>query len=169
MRAKSFDGMVCPIAGALAVIGDRWGALVLRDLTVGLSRYDEFRRSSGITNAMLSDRLKHLESSGLVGRRPYQTNPERLEYFLTEKGWEIVPLMVTLADLGERWGASGADGPPLKFVNRRTDAVAKSAIVDQATGVELRPRDLTAQPGPGADDLVRWRLTRRRARQDCIE
>jgi DNA-binding HxlR family transcriptional regulator len=47
MRSKGFDGMVCSIAGVLAAIGDRWGALILRDLTFGLSRYDDFRRSSG--------------------------------------------------------------------------------------------------------------------------
>ncbi|MDI7048078.1 winged helix-turn-helix transcriptional regulator, partial [Escherichia coli] len=60
MRSKGFDGMVCSIAGAMAAIGDRWGLLILRDLVLGLSRYDEFRQSSGITNATLSDRLKHL-------------------------------------------------------------------------------------------------------------
>jgi DNA-binding HxlR family transcriptional regulator len=48
-----------------------------------LSRYDDFRRSSGITNATLSDRLKHLEASALVERSRYQTNPDRFEYLMT--------------------------------------------------------------------------------------
>jgi len=59
MRSKSFDGMACSIAGVLEAIGDRWAVLILRDLSLGLSRYDDLRRSTGITNATLSDRLKH--------------------------------------------------------------------------------------------------------------
>jgi DNA-binding HxlR family transcriptional regulator len=61
MRSKNFDGMACSIAGALEAIGDRWAVLILRDLSLGLSRYEELRRSTGVTNATLSDRLKHLE------------------------------------------------------------------------------------------------------------
>ena len=69
--------MVCPIAGALSVIGDLWAFLILRDLLVGIRRYDDFRRSSGITNATLSSRLKHLEAVGLIERHQYQSGPDR--------------------------------------------------------------------------------------------
>ena len=159
MRSKGFDGMVCPIAGALAAIGDRWGALILRDLSLGIGRYDEFRRSTGVTNATLSDRLKHLEAQGLVERRLYQSNPERHEYRLTAKGWEIVPVMVALAELGERWDAESGGSPPLVFVNRHTKAPVRSTLVDQKTGEALKFSDLRPTSGPGADDLVRWRLS----------
>src|SRR6202044_2410633 len=92
MRSKGFDGMVCSSAGVMAEIGDRWGLLILRDLVLGLSRYEDFRQSSGVTNATLSDRLKHLEAGGLIERRRYQESPERFEYHLTEKGRQIAPL-----------------------------------------------------------------------------
>ena len=164
MRSKGFDGMVCSIAGVLAAIGDRWGALILRDLSLGLSRYDELRASTGVTNVTLADRLKHLEAQGLVERRRYQTHPERHEYRLTPKGWDIVPVLVTMADLGDRWGASGAAGPPLKFVNRRTGAPVRPALIDQETGRPLAVSDLRPIEGPGADDLVRWRISRAEAR-----
>jgi DNA-binding Lrp family transcriptional regulator len=72
MRSKSFDGMACSIAGALEAIGYRWAVLILRDLSLGLSRYEELRRSTGVTNATLSDRLKHLEDNELIERRRYQ-------------------------------------------------------------------------------------------------
>jgi DNA-binding HxlR family transcriptional regulator len=160
MRSKGFDGMVCSIAGVLAAIGDRWGALILRDLTFGLSRFEDFRRSTGVTNATLSDRLKELERHGLIERRRYQESPERFEYHLTEMGWEIVPVMIALAELGDRWGASGADGPPVAFINRRTGAAVKTALIDQETGERLAARDLRAKEGPGADDLVRFRLSK---------
>src|ERR1700744_285301 len=106
MRSKSFDGMVCSIAGAMGAIGDRWGLLILRDLVCGIHRYDDFRKSSGITNATLSDRLKHLEAGGLVERRLYQSNPERFEYHLTQRGSRVAPLMPVLAQIGDCWEVS---------------------------------------------------------------
>jgi DNA-binding HxlR family transcriptional regulator len=159
MRSKGFDGMVCPIAGVMAVIGDRWGLVILRDLVCGLARYEDFRRSSGVTNATLSDRLKQLEANGLVERRRYQVNPERFEYLLTAKGRHIAPLMPVLAQIGDRMGVSGAAMPPMKFVNRKTGAEARFGFIDQRTGERVTAADLEIEAGPGADDLVRWRLS----------
>ena len=169
MRSKGFDGMVCSIAGVMAAIGDRWGLLILRDLVFGLSRYDEFRQSSGVTNATLSDRLKQLEANGLVERRRYQENPERFEYLLTQKGWQVAALMPVLAQIGDRLGVSGASAPPMTFVNRKTGAEVRWGFIDQETGEQLSAGDLAIKEGPGADDLVRWRLSqgehrRRKAR-----
>ncbi|WP_053572188.1 winged helix-turn-helix transcriptional regulator [Caballeronia cordobensis] len=158
MRSKGFDGMVCSIAGIMAAIGDRWGLLILRDLVCGLSRYDEFRQSSGITNATLSDRLKHLETNGLVERRRYQVNPERFEYVLTQKGRQIAPIMPVLAQIGDRLDVSGASAPPMKFVNRKTGAEIRWGFIDQKTGEQISAADVIIKEGPGADDLVRWRL-----------
>ena len=159
MRSKSFDGMVCPIAGIMAAIGDRWGLLILRDLVLGLSRYEEFRQSSGVTNATLSDRLKHLEANGLVERRRYQVSPERFEYVLTRRGRQIAPVMAVLTQIGDRLNVSGAAAPPLKFVNRKTGAGAGWSFIDQNTGERLSPVDIAIEEGPGADDLMRWRLS----------
>ncbi|MGF6763999.1 DNA-binding HxlR family transcriptional regulator [Paraburkholderia sp. GAS33] len=159
MRSKGFDGMVCSIAGVMAVIGDRWGLLILRDLVFGLSRYDEFRQSSGITNATLSDRLKHLEANGLVERRRYQVNPDRFEYLLTRKGWQVAPVMPVLAEIGDSLGVSGASAPPMKFVNRNTGAEVRWSFIDQKTGEQLSAADVAIKEGPGADDLLRWRLS----------
>jgi len=73
--------MACSIAGVLEAIGDRWAVLILRDLSLGLSRYDDLRRSTGITNATLSDRLKHLEDNELIERRPTRTIPSDMNTF----------------------------------------------------------------------------------------
>ena len=78
MRTKIFDGMVCSIACVLDAVGDRWAMLILRDLSLGLSKYEDFRKSTCITHATLSDRLKHLEDNELIERRRYQTNPNAL-------------------------------------------------------------------------------------------
>jgi DNA-binding HxlR family transcriptional regulator len=159
MKSKSFDGMACSIAGVLDAIGDRWAVLILRDLSLGLSRYEDLRRSTGVTNATLSDRLKHLEDSELIDRRRYQTNPERHEYVLTAKGRDTILVMQALLQVGDKWAVSGNAGPPLKFVDRKTGHAVKLAMVDNETGQRVGKQDLLPQAGPGADELVRWRLT----------
>ena len=140
--------------------------LILRDLVCGLARYEDFRRSSGVTNATLSDRLKHLEANGLIERRRYQVSPERFEYFLTDKGRQIAPVMLMLSQIGDRWQVSGASAPPLKFVNLKTGGDVAWCFVDQNTGERLSAQDLGIQEGPGADDLVRWRLSHAAHRRD---
>src|ERR1700716_180858 len=159
MRSKGFDGMACSIAGVLEAIGDRWAVLILRDLSLGLRRYEDLRRSTGVTNATLSDRLKHLEDNELIERRRYQVNPERYEYILTSKGRDTILVMQALAQVGDKWAVSGNAGPPLRFVDRNTGHIVKLAMVDEETGQRVRPRDLLPREGPGADELVRWRLT----------
>jgi DNA-binding HxlR family transcriptional regulator len=159
MRSKGFDGMACSIAGVLAAIGDRWAVLILRDLSLGLSKYEDLRRSTGVTNATLSDRLRHLEDNELIERRRYQVNPERYEYVLTRKGKDTTLLTQALIQVGDKWAVAGGAGPPLKFTNRKTGAAVKLALVDQKTGEAVQLNDLQPQEGPGADDLVRWRLT----------
>ena len=159
MKSKSFEGMACSIAGVLEAIGDRWAILILRDLSLGLSRYEDLRRSTAVTNATLSDRLKHLEDSELVERRQYQTNPERYEYVLTSKGRDTILVLQALVQVGDKWAVSGDAGPPLKFVDRKTGHPVKLAMVDNETGQRVRTQDLQPQEGPGADELIRWRLT----------
>jgi DNA-binding HxlR family transcriptional regulator len=158
MRSKSFDGMVCSIAGVLDAVGDRWAMLILRDLGLGLRRYDDLRQSTDVTHATLSDRLKHLEANGLIERRLYQTGPDRYEYVLTRKGADIILVIQALAQIGDKWQVTGDEGPPLKFVNRNNGRPVKVALVDEKSGEIVRPRDVRPRAGPGADDLVRWRL-----------
>jgi len=159
MRSKSFEGMACSIAGVLEAIGDRWAVLILRDLSLGLAKYEDLRKSTDVTNATLSDRLKHLEDNELIERRLYQTNPERYEYFLTAKGRDIILVIQALAQVGDKWAVSGDAGSPLRFVDRKTGHLVMLAMVDRETGQRVRAQDLLPQEGPGADDLVRWRLT----------
>ncbi len=86
MKAKSFAGMRCSVAGALEMIGDRWTLLLLRDLGMGLSRFDEFQSSTGIANTTLATRLRNLERNGIIARTRYLERPPRDAYHLTDKG-----------------------------------------------------------------------------------
>jgi DNA-binding HxlR family transcriptional regulator len=160
MRSKGFDGMACSIAGVLDAVGDRWAILILRDLSLGLSKYEDLRKSTGVTHATLSDRLKHLEESELIERRQYQTRPDRYEYLLTRKGREVILVVQALAQVGDKWAITGNAGPPLKFINKNSGRPVKLALVDDKSGELVRLRDVLPQAGPGADDLVRWRLAK---------
>jgi DNA-binding MarR family transcriptional regulator len=112
-----------------------------------------------VTNATLSNRLKHLEDNELIERSRYQTNPERYEYVLTAKGRDTILVMQALLQVGDKWAVSGSAGPPLKFVDRKTGHAVKLAMVDNETGQRVRTQDLQPQAGPGADELIHWRLT----------
>ena len=160
MRSKGFEGMACSIAGVLDAVGDRWAVLILRDLGLGLSRYEDFRKSTGVTNATLSDRLRHLEQRGLIERRQYQTGPDRYEYVLTRKGRDIILVIQALLQVGDKWAITGEAGPPLKFVDRTSGRSVRLALVDEKTGERVCATDVRPRPGPGADDLVRWRVAK---------
>jgi DNA-binding HxlR family transcriptional regulator len=160
MRSKSFEGMVCSIAGVLDALGDRWAVLILRDLSLGLSRYEDLRKSTGVTNATLTDRLRHLEENELIERRLYQAGPDRYDYLLTRKGSEVMLVIQALLQVGDKWAIAAGLGPPLKFVNRNTGRAVKLALVEEKSGEPVRFRDVWPQAGPGADDLVRWRLSK---------
>jgi DNA-binding HxlR family transcriptional regulator len=161
MKKKSFRGMSCSIAGALEVVGDGWAILIVRDLGLGLCRYDDLQRSTGIPSTTLAERLKHLEQTGMVERRPYQDNPLRYEYALTRKGREFGLVIMALAQWGDRWDAAGTGDPPVQFVDRSTGRKVQLKYVDAASGEPVASRNIEVRPGRGADELVHWRLAHR--------
>lgn len=91
----------CVIAQTLDVLGDRWTLLILRDLMAGLHRYNDILEScSGMSPNVLSDRLKRLEAGGLVIRSYFKELPPRVEYTLTDKGWAVRPILLSMLDWG---------------------------------------------------------------------
>lgn len=92
--------MKCHIAHALEAIGDEWSILIIRDAVKGMTRYDEFRESLGISPTVLSRRLNTMVNSGIFEKRLYSERPPRHEYILTPAGRELEVLIKSL----ERWG-----------------------------------------------------------------
>lgn len=91
----------CPIATTLDCIGDSWSLVIVRDMTTGKTRYGEFLDSpEGITTNILANRLNQLETLGLISKAPYQTNPVRNEYTLTDSGRDLIPVLQAMC----RWG-----------------------------------------------------------------
>ena len=95
----------CPVARALDVIGEKWSLLVLRDLfRRGALRFQDFEQGlGGVAPNTLSARLKSLEGAGVIGTRLYQSHPPRYEYFLTDKGKALGPVLKALYTWGERY------------------------------------------------------------------
>lgn len=97
-------GQKCPVARTLDLIGERWTLLILRDLFLeGSRRFQDFQESMpGLAPNTLSARLKTLEASGLIARRLYSEHPPRPEYFLTDKGKSLGPILKALREWGTR-------------------------------------------------------------------
>lgn len=95
---------VCPIANAARLLGDRWTLVILRDLADGALRFSELEHSSGgISPRTLADRLRQMESQGLVRRESFREIPPRVQYSLTEKGIAALPVIDALRTFGDSW------------------------------------------------------------------
>ena len=94
------------MARALDAIGEKWSLLVLRDLyRKGPLRFQELEQAlGGVAPNTLSARLKSLEGAGVIATRLYETHPPRYEYFLTDKGKALGPVLKALHSWGERYG-----------------------------------------------------------------
>ncbi|MFV8160988.1 winged helix-turn-helix transcriptional regulator [Mycobacterium sp. 134] len=102
-RGKPAQETLCPIARAAAVIGDRWSIVVLREMFLGTTRFDDLQVQTGATAQMLAARLKQLQSEGLVARHLYSERPARHDYHLTEMGRGFLPVILALRAWGEIW------------------------------------------------------------------
>lgn len=110
---------VCPIARALAVVGDRWTILILRELFLSVKRFEEFQAQTGMSSHLLSTRLKRLQADGVVARHRYSERPPRYEYRLTSKGLDLYPLLLALKSWGERWGSFEPGGENALVITHR--------------------------------------------------
>lgn len=92
------------VAGALAILGNKWTGLVLKDLSSGPKRFCDLESSlTGISPRTLSQRLDDLEGHGVVAKNPYSTNPPRHEYELTKKGADLLPVLQQMAEWGKKY------------------------------------------------------------------
>lgn len=111
MSEALWDRSRCSVAGTLAVVGEKWSLLVLREAFFGVRRFADFQRVLGAPKAVLSDRLATLVEQGVLRRVPYQAEGERQrhEYRLTTKGRDLYPTLVALMQWGDTYLT---DGPP---------------------------------------------------------
>jgi DNA-binding HxlR family transcriptional regulator len=116
-NAKSV-ATVCPVARSVDVVGDKWTLLVLREMYMGATRFEEIQIQTEATPQMLASRLKALEANGMIERHPYSQRPLRYEYRLTEKGKAFYPVVRTLRAWGETWCKSRGEDIAVRFTHR---------------------------------------------------
>ena len=102
----------CSIARTLEIVGEKWALLAIREVFLGDRRFDEMVRRTGAPRDTLAARLRTLVAAGILERRPYSEHPARFEYFLTEAGRDLYPVIATLMWWGDKYLADD-DGPPL--------------------------------------------------------
>lgn len=144
MKHRELIDSDCTISQALAVVGDWWTLLVVRDIAGGFSRFDQLQSELGVSRKTLADRLARLVESGVVRREPYATNPPRFDYTLTAAGAGLLPVLISLQDWGSRFvlgdGSLTATSTPTSAEARRVhDLVGK-----QLPHVSLLDQDGTA-------------------------
>lgn len=155
MRTRSFADMSCSIAGALELVGDRWTLLIVRDLLFGLSRFDDLQKSTGIPPQTLADRLRRLEASKVITKH---RAPAAKGYGLTEMGRDLLTVITALREWGDRWQLHGTVGPPVEVFDAHSGSPVQLAMVASETGRRVHRNQLVRKPGPGADELMRFRL-----------
>ena len=153
MLYNTYDGQSCSVARALEVIGERWTILILRDAFLGIRRFDDFQRSLGIARNVLNARLQRLIEAGVLERRLYQERPDRHEYFLTEKGLDLWPVLVALIGWGDRHCA-GPEGPPAVIVHEDCGGRVNDRRICERCDAELGPRDAKLLEGAAATEFI---------------
>jgi DNA-binding HxlR family transcriptional regulator len=158
MDRVDFSRMRCPVARTMAVLGERWAILVMREAFYGTRRFDAFQRHLGIASNILSARLRTLVAHGVLERvAPERGSGGRHDYRLTEKGRDFFPAYLALKRWGDRWMAD-PEGPLLVLLDKVTGEPVTSPMPRRATGEALGVEDVAIVPGPGATDQVRERF-----------
>jgi DNA-binding HxlR family transcriptional regulator len=112
----------CSIARSLAVLGERWTLLIVREAFWGRTRFSEFRARLGVSPDILASRLATLVEYDVLERRSYREEGarEREEYVLTEAGRDLLPVLAAIADWGNAHRPSEL-GPTAEYRERATD------------------------------------------------
>ncbi|UTW56509.1 helix-turn-helix domain-containing protein [Kordiimonas sp. SCSIO 12610] len=120
MKQTSFAEMRCSVARALDQVGSWWSLLIIRDAMMGARRFKDFESSLGIAKNTLTNRLKELLDNGILKQVEPENGSKYLDYELTEKGRDLAPIIMTLAQWGDKWSVH-EDGPSFELRNKRSD------------------------------------------------
>ena len=103
-QSKNLSNDICPVARTAEIVSGKWTLLIIRDLTSGVKRFHQLQQSlQGISPKTLSERLRTLEGEGVIVRKTFAEMPPRVEYSLTEKGHDLLPVIESMRTYGKRW------------------------------------------------------------------
>lgn len=139
----------CAIAQALAVVGDWWALLIVRELAAGLTRFGDIAEALAVSRKVLSERLVALLDAGVISRSPYSEHPPRYDYRLTVKGQGLLPVLIAL----QNWGEQHVLGDGILTATGR---VQESHRVAELVGRALPPVQVSGSLGRNVDVLGRF-------------
>jgi DNA-binding HxlR family transcriptional regulator len=148
MLGKDYEGQICSIARSLELVGERWTLLVVREIFHGRRKFSEMQRSLGVARNVLTARLQGMVDEGILERRPYSERPERYEYFLTEKGLDLWPVMIALMHWGDKYEALPG-GRPSIVIHKECGGEIDDRRICTKCGKHLTVREAKAVDGPG--------------------
>ena len=140
----------CTVGRAMEVLGERSTFLVLREVINGVRRFEDMRRHSGIPRQVLTNRLSLLVEQGILRREPYRVPGQRKrhEYRLTEKGFDLYPVLVAIRQWGDRYLAD-PEGSPVEFEHVGCGAEVHVTMTCAQGHPVTGHRDVASRPGPG--------------------
>ncbi len=151
MLPRTYDAQNCSLARSLEVVGERWTLLILRDVFLGIRRFDDFQQRLAVSRTVLAGRLSRLVDVGILARERYQERPDRFEYVLTQKGLDLWPAINALRAWGDLYATP--QGPPRVFVHEdcgtpieaaafcpHCQAIGRPPAVREPAGRDIRAR-----------------------------
>jgi len=159
MRWDTLEKEDCSLSRTLAVIGDRWTLLILRDAFLRVRRFEDFEASLKIARRVLSERLALLVAEGILKKVPYQEKPVRYEYRLTEKGIDLYPAILHLVHWGDRH-APTKKGPPVLHRHRGCGHDFRAVLTCSECGEPVGARDIEARSTRASPSRSRRAATR---------
>lgn len=154
VAADRFADQNCSIARTLAVVGERWTLLVVRELALGRTRFRDILENVDIASNVLTDRLADLVDHGIATRTRVPVRGRVHDYYLTEKGWDLLPVLMALTRWGDRH-AAGEGGPPRTWWHVDCNHEMEPTLACSRCARPLERGSVRAIPGPGADERQR--------------
>jgi DNA-binding HxlR family transcriptional regulator len=157
MRKKEFSSQICSVARALEWVGEWWTLLIVREAFFGTRQFSDFERHLGVAKNVLTERLHKLVEAGIFERTAVRGRGNPQLYTLTEMGHDLLPVIISLMQWGDRW-LNGPGRAPVRVVDRASRDEISPMLVRDRSGRALSLTDIQVVPGPGANDAIRRRF-----------
>jgi DNA-binding HxlR family transcriptional regulator len=151
MERTAYQTSNCSIARSLEVLGEKWTLLILRESFYGATRFEQFHQVLNCPRNLLSERLTRLVEEGILERSEYREpgSRARKEYRMTEKGRELMPILLALREWGDRYKAD-PEGPPVLARHAECGKKLHLTLTCDAGHVATTPDEVELVDGPGA-------------------
>lgn len=153
MKTKSFSDMQCSIARSLEQVGSWWSLLIIRDAMMGARRFKHFQENLGIAKNTLTSRLNELVASGIMKKVPAGDGQKYEEYRLTDRGRDLSPVIIALAQWGDKWAAH-EKGPSTIITDKTSGEKLDRIWPRREDGEALSLSDIGMQRANGAPPKI---------------